>query len=843
MDFKDKIKKYWVPGVAGALVVVGVVTGVIVFIVKSSGKVESVKKDQQSKELKDDPCETLLKDYLKAMESGASKAKLKRLFAEGSRKCPKDFILPSQQEVPKVEEIRARLAQKEAERNVDGVNKADKSEETESVSGDTETAQTFGSKGKKNASDSGKLATVPKAKSDVTKIVNKAVDTSHTTKDEKGDKTPEVPNPTGTKPTELGDKPAPVVPPTPKEKRANAWKECMKMIAGIEESGTSDLIDGFTRFERNRIEKLVKEGLLPKFYDSEQLVTDYWKGKMLKFIKAGKDKEAQEALDKVKRNEDVTEMNDYRFLKAIANNDMNEAKILLEEHLFLPIFIRDDLIANPAKLKFLKNLNDSQMDALLEYCKWNGERDLLFSDYNYAEGDCEIADKKAEYNAAVEKMRLLQQDIHKDFDFAIPEIQEKKSCMHDLEEYLRDKEKLPGFDDAFKELRGDRNRDIALVINAVVKLSNGDDQIKFLQTMEKLYNENLIDVIISVLKREEFAKYNIQKCLSRADQQDEQSLPNINRLIEWITSRTTDELDLACLTFWKLSVILVDNFSKLKVNDDQDQSNHDLSFWNRLRNLSDGLSPLDISKLGSAVSIAEFGVEAMGLVEQCALCIRTRAKKDPNPLHEAQSTYANAYLTIYKKVNGANMNAVSERRASAMHYLAVEPQVVIDLLNSEEVVLKLTNWPLELSASHKKNAIALLNSKIIGKLQEQKSKAGEPLKQASMIELQVEEWMKVEKVSKILKRSNNEKKIALVFLELCPINQLLSYLHSNVYCEWKPKPIAKQVSLAEITALFDEYSKDVTNKTAEQNFLDAAEEYVKGREQQIMNQIKTSLNL
>ena len=461
---KHIFRKFWIPGVTGALLVAGAVIGVLIYMLKRSGKVDKVETDQQIKEPEDDPCETMLKEYLKAAESGMGKAKLKKLYAKGNVKCPKEFTLL---EEPKVEDIRARLAQKQEEKKNSAI-KASKDKKGNVSSGDIEESQTIGSKGKNNVSSVGKPVTVSKAKSGTAKITNKTVKAS---KDEIEDKTPtRVPGATGTK-----SKPDDKSDTTPKGKRAKAWQDCMNMVKEIEDSGAKDLIGGFPSFERNRIKKFANEGLLPKDYDATTLIKDVLESRILKNAIAGNDKEAQKAYNALpkqsRRVEDVTQKDDYKFLKAIANNDLNEATQLLDGCLFLPPFIREALKANTKKLNILKNISDSQMDALLEYCRWNFERDDDFFDYKYLKDEWKMADKKADYYKVVEKMRLLNEDIHKDFDFAIPELEEKKSCMQELDEYIKDKEKLPGFEDAYKKLREDKNVDIAFVLDAVDKLS------------------------------------------------------------------------------------------------------------------------------------------------------------------------------------------------------------------------------------------------------------------------------------------------------------------------------------------------------------------------------------
>ena len=125
MVSKDKLKK----GIAGALLLGGAATVTIVLIMKRSGKDDSATTRQQTKELKDDLCVTLLAEYVKAGESGMAKEELKALYAKGFAQCPAVFLpLQQQDELPKLEAVRVQLAKKQEEQKAaeGGVNTVEK---------------------------------------------------------------------------------------------------------------------------------------------------------------------------------------------------------------------------------------------------------------------------------------------------------------------------------------------------------------------------------------------------------------------------------------------------------------------------------------------------------------------------------------------------------------------------------------------------------------------------------------------------------------------------------------------------------------------------------------------
>ena len=283
--------------------------------------------------------------------------------------------------------------------------------------------------------------------------------------------------------------------PTPMEEKAEreeAKKECMGMINEIAaKNGPEDLHKGVSDDQWNRILELSNEGLLPKLYNATALVSNHWKGKMLKSIKNGNAKEAQEARDaslKVGNHHipdtDITQSDDYKFLTAVAKGEMDEAKQLLDKPLFLPTFICEDMKKNPEKLELLKDLSDAQMDALSEYCNWDKERqDHLFI-YKHMGDKWKMDDLNVEYNKTVEKMRLLNEDIHKDFDFAIPELPKKKTFLEELEVNLKGKPK--SFLNLFAKLKEDRNYGIDLVLDTMKKLPFPEDRALLLETIENL---------------------------------------------------------------------------------------------------------------------------------------------------------------------------------------------------------------------------------------------------------------------------------------------------------------------------------------------------------------------
>lgn len=892
---QDK-KKYLIPGAVATLVLVTVVTVALVIISKRSDKVDAVKTDPQTKELKDDPCEVLLKVYLKALESKADKAKLSKLYSEGRAKCPKDFPEPAPQEEPKVEDIRARVAQKEAEKKVGGVNKpegsvnktegsvnkteggvskAEKSTSntaTETVSSDTKQvdASDSGSKGSIGAADPSKPATVPQPKSTTSEIKNNTTETKNntnqtinTTKEvqKSDDKTKQQPDlkppkgpgadekqPNGTPDTtgeQQGDttgkqNDAPPNPPvttiitkTPKElkeERAGAKSECIQLMNNLLKKENSNTA---TNSFLVRIEELFTQGLLPKAYNVALFVMDFVYGEVLKHFKSGDIAKAQEVRKAILSRfslfteEDLTLSDDCKFWKAINSDNWVGAKALLDKPLYLPFFIRDAMKKDDGKLKLLKELNDAQMDALWEYCIWNKEREKWLGQYGSTGNEWEMAEAKAEYSKAAEKMSLLNEDIHKDFDFAVPVFVDKKSYMQELDEKL--KNKTPAFEAAFEKLRKSRNLGMPLVLGAMYELDKREDQVELLETVKKLKlapaEISLIEILLKLAHKEQ-VDTNIVVYLTSADYQNAQHLTAINEALKRLHSSGGSQLDLARLDFWKLFISLVQD---LKTRLGKQNTAYFTTFKDELREIATEKSPFNIQFLGGKLSDFSIGAEGSALVKQCAVCIQTRSDLNPtDAVFKAEHEYAHAYLQIYIAVNGVKMFELqASGDPSKEFFQALDPQLVANYFQSEEKLYAANNKKYD--SSFRNDIIPIVNTEFIVALEKKLGETGADT---------AEEGFK--DFSLIWKVSSHNKSVVLKLLKVHPINKLIESLRVNFGCDYKPAPVT-QVTLAQVTNLLDSFLSQITDKEAENKFLEAAEKYSLVRQQEILNEVRTSL--
>ena len=450
-------------------------------------------------------------------------------------------------------------------------------------------------------------------------------------------------------------------PPTPKELRANAKIECMEMINEMVSSNVKgNFFDAFTDEQRERIKKLAEEGLIPSSFNDYELVRQFWESKMQKFMKTGNAKEAQETYAKRKLSAGqkpdetnlVTNWDEYKFWKAIASDNWAEATRLFNHAmLYLPSHVRDAMESNSEKLKLLKELNDAQMDALLEYCAWDTDLQKCIGGYKLTKDEWQMADREAEYKIVAEKMNLLKEDIHKDFDFALPALPEKKSLMQELDAKLINK--TPAFEAAFKRLRADKSLGLMLVIDALKELKEPQDQISLLETVIELANHSyLADLLLAAAKQLSLDQ-KIHDSLRVADFRDAQQLVTLNEAFKWMHACGGTPYELARFELWMLFIALVQSLSP---RFDEVTQNGKRTLIGDLHEMSFQISLYQIDKLGEYLSRSNIGAEGTKLVEQCALCLEKNYELNLTVKWIKYShDFAQGYLKIYKSVKGANM--------------------------------------------------------------------------------------------------------------------------------------------------------------------------------------------
>ena len=466
------------------------------------------------------------------------------------------------------------------------------------------------------------------------------------------------PTPQGTNSTPPS---TPLTPKEMKEERTKAKSECMEMInTMVKQNQPGKFVDAFTEEQRELIKKYAKEGLIPSHFNEDKIVEKFWSNKMTKLMKTGKAKEAQEALVNAVKSLgldpagcDITEMNEYKFWTAMATDDRLAMEQSIKSVHFLPTFIREDPLMYSDKLKFLKELNDAQMDALFEYSEWNKDLEKCVSDYDLAKDEWKMADLEARYNNVAEKMNLLKEDIHKDFNFALPALPEKKSVMQELDEKLINK--TPEFEAAFKKLRGDRSKKISSVVNALKELKEPQDQIALLETLNKVEGKNyhyLPYLLIDAVEKSE-TEDRIRNSLHEADFKNPQHLANINEALKWVRSCEKDAFKLARLDLWMQFVAFVQSLTD---SFDEVHASKKTTLVQDLHDMASLISPHRMQELGEYLSLSKIGAEGTKLIEQCALCMQKRFESDPtNDRFKADHKFAQAYVNLYKSVNGANL--------------------------------------------------------------------------------------------------------------------------------------------------------------------------------------------
>ena len=602
-----------------------------------------------------------------------------------------------------------------------------------------------------------------------------------------------------------------------KEKLTAAKNECMAMLKGIEDKGSAaEMLSSFTEEQKKRIYNLKSDGKIPRNSTSNQLVMDLWYGKMLKHMKAGNDKEAQKAYNTYvevarasgEKVEDavVTQRDDYNFWRTIENDNWAEAKTLLDKPLFLPSFIREAMKKNPEKLKLLKELNDAQMDALWDYCKWNVELDDCLVQYEATGEERDMSINKSKYNNTVDKMRSFSEDIHKDFDFAVPDLIEKKSHMQELDEKLTNK--TP----EFEKLRKDRNLGMSLIAEAVYSLEKPEDQIELLQTLRKLkgrctVDAYLVDLLLSSAKKEPVGGI-IKEYLTYADFNKDEHMSVISEAMAKMPISGWSLLEQACIDFWKQFVSLSQTLKS------------------KLQYIAKRISPLDIETLGSNLSEFNLGDKGTSLVEQCVNCITIKNREEPSEKNEAAQVYAQAYLKLYKTVNGAGMDTLYTDKPIPKFFKDVDSQTLADLILSK---VKLDNW-------RNKKLIKLVNSNIIAEVDKRFEIVGEQVP---------EDWEHFVHPLHIASCNLPDgTTLTEAHLDVLVLNNLRDFFDRYLICEWNPVPVTQHVTLEEVVSSFEAFNanKLANGKNVDQalkdEFIGKAETYQRMRKQMLFDELK-----
>ena len=602
-----------------------------------------------------------------------------------------------------------------------------------------------------------------------------------------------------------------------KEKLTAAKNECMAMLKGIEDKGSAaEMLSSFTEEQKKRIYNLKSDGKIPRNSTSNQLVMDLWYGKMLKHMKAGNDKEAQKAYNTYvevarasgEKVEDavVTQRDDYNFWRAIESDNWAEAKTLLDKPLFLPSFIREAMKKNPEKLKLLKELNDAQMDALWDYCKWNVELDDCLVQYEATGEERDMSINKSKYNNTVDKMRSFSEDIHKDFDFAVPDLIEKKSHMQELDEKLTNK--TP----EFEKLRKDRNLGMSLIAEAVYSLEKPEDQIELLQTLRKLkgrctVDAYLVDLLLSSAKKEPVGGI-IKEYLTYADFNKDEHMSVISEAMAKMPISGWSLLEQACIDFWKQFVSLSQTLKS------------------KLQYIAKRISPLDIETLGSNLSEFNLGDKGTSLVEQCVNCITIKNREEPSEKNEAAQVYAQAYLKLYKTVNGAGMDTLYTDKPIPKFFKDVDSQTLADLILSK---VKLDNW-------RNKKLIKLVNSNIIAEVDKRFEIVGEQVP---------EDWEHFVHPLHIASCNLPDgTTLTEAHLDVLVLNNLRDFFDRYLICEWNPVPVTQHVTLEEVVSSFEAFNanKLANGKNVDQalkdEFIGKAETYQRMRKQMLFDELK-----
>ena len=874
-SMNEKIKKYLVPAIAGAAAIIGAIVLIIV-IALSGSKIEQRKETKQEEKVKSealDKCKGLMQQFLVYKDEGMDQEKLNEFYDRCVAECPDDFTPRERKEAPNSEKVRTRLAQRKAEKKVETCVNNDLNQSKGNKSANTVKPEIVvqpndnkpelrpnpgemkdvKSVVKKQEEDKADLAS--KNITDGKKGIVKKLDTKdikkpdknngdESTNDKKQDKTSEEEKDAKSEKKDADIEDIKVPSPSEiREKHAKAWKECVDMIKSMlkpENLAVDCKKDEFS----NRMKELMKD-LLFRYYGWRSMVRDFLNGELLKLYRTDNVPKAQEEhktyLSRFgmyvadAQAVEFTELGDYKFWRAVMTENWDEATKMLDKTTFFPSFVHEGMKANPEKIKLLKDLNDKQMEALLEYCRLDSARTYSSGKYKQVGVECLMAEEMAYYNRVAEQMRLLSEEIHEGFDFDIPKLPVKKSAREDLQEYFKDKPKTEKFEAAFKKLWEDRNLSIPLVMDATFELSNAADQLKLLKRVKNLRDEELefdqalIDLAIASVNQQNLHE-RVRSCLITWDGDGKKDLSPIIMVLEKIIAHSKDQLYVGCATFYK---IFIDLWKTLMSRMDKKCPNG-CTLSTNLSGMAVHVSPFNIKYIGEEMSELGIGDHGAELINQSAECIRMKTElRDATEIDNVQNTFAQAYLKIYDAVKGAKMDLLFKDPPSQVHFLAVKQEVVADLMRSQKRIYEIRKQvPFPAFDLLTEKTIRLLNEKVLHALDNKLDDFKPPTGSRGF-----------DKLETIFTISKGDKNVTLSLLDSCAVNEVIVELNFGKFlCEWSPEPVATPASREQVIEALDRYiaSKTEDNKL---EFLRVAKLYLPLRKQEIVSEIKTTLKL
>ena len=393
----------------------------------------------------------------------------------------------------------------------------------------------------------------------------------------------------------------------------------------------------------------------------------------------------------------------------------------------------------------------------------------------------------------------------------------EKSCMEELDEYFKDKIKLSGFEAAFKELREDETLAVSLVMNVLNKLDKREDKIKFLEKIKVLKSkdieESLIDMLIAYIKKESLEPF-LWCYLANTTFGNSQHMSSIIDVLTDLSSYDHPCSDSA--GFWKNALVFLQSLTK--TIDEKE-----------LELIASEISPYDIRGVSECLSSRNLGAQGKDLVKYSAYCIKRRAVEiGAGELEKAEYKFAQAYKEIYEAVNGENMASLLNDPPNEVHYLAVEPQVVADLIDSESRIC--SNRP-SIFRSIRSKVIEIVNSKVLTELLARKEKFNDLPDNVNS------------NPTAYLNGQSLDINIFPRVLEVFTIKQLLIFFKHNFFCETKIAQADHPATLQEVTDLFVLFSQDKTNETLKKNLSSACGRYLPTLRQKIVEEIKTTLKI
>lgn len=455
--------------------------------------------------------------------------------------------------------------------------------------------------------------------------------------------------------------------------------------------------------------KLLSDGkvFLRKRYEWDNFLPDFMRAEMIKATKVGNKELAQKYYqlyykcfivdDDYSSGDDlmpakpnsIDDLFDIKFWEAIAASNWEDATDLLDEKLFLPDFLCEDLKADPDKLQILHDLSPDQMDALMDFKRLDEYRRVALENYLKYPGSPKLMEKyAAEYAKAKEQMDLLKVDLHPSFD--VPSLPEVKTTMQKIRDYLQIYMPDNSYEQALEKVENDPNHSVVSILELLFSVLEHDLHIDLSQ--EFLILKRDMRVLASDYHESNF-EFGLLEAFSKLFSFSFEAFDTDLKkaFSDYIKGKSPDKT-VGCKTAKNAFQVARQTYQKC-VDAKKGELEVTLAlvdFWETYF----AQNPISEHSGNSIPRIKPFSIDCIAnhemkevLVPKCVQILKANSEwSHATEIDKTRYRYALDFLKVYNAMNGKDMHKLWQSRNDECkpYFLSVSPQVARSLLENKQ---------------------------------------------------------------------------------------------------------------------------------------------------------------